>query len=496
LFVFEEKKMADSATIVDWLVAGSRLWTSDERLALCNLASSEAAIVAHCSPSAETTALQLIPLLASIAPYFHMRGKQRHGVSILSRVLEASGIEQRDFVIEGARADFAEALLEKKSAPSAPFPIAPPERVLGARCCGETVDIGVWRAAVAQDAARGGAGAAVASAAGDAGAGDSRVADLMRACFLDGLGQNAYAATDYVAAWRSFANAHDVATQHPGVDAAIVCSRALDGAGRVARERGDYALSLELHAAALRAASGVDEGDGGARRFAAPSLAVCCANALSNAGVACYRLRDLDVSAALHTRALALREASGEQRGLASSLGNLALVHATRGGAEGRAAAAPLYARSLKIRRDLEDTWGVAGSLRALADLALDGGDAATASARAREAVEVFAAVGDALGVAECLETAGRAVCSTDAAAAAKRFGAAVRLRRSLAADEAVVMRHAAAEQLRDIERASWDEGEASAAADTREGTFTRCCALVARDFPAPLDDSGAPRSR
>lgn len=381
--------------VLGWLLAGSQLWTSDERAALCALASSEAAIVTHCSSRAETPALQLIPLLASIAPYFHMRGKQRSGVSILSRVVGASGIALRDFAIEDARADFAAALLG--STASAPFPICPPEEVLSVP--DETVDINVWRTAAAADAARGGVrGEADAAAAASpaAAARHARVGDLMRACLLDGLGQNTYAATEYAAAWHAFANAHAVAAQHSGVDAAIVCSRALDGAGRVARERGDYALSLELHAAALRAvAGGAAADDTGACRFASPSRAVCCANALSNAGVARYRLRDLDGSAALHARALALRETSGEQRGLASSLGNLALVHATRGGAEGRAAAAPLYARSLKIRRDLEDTWGVAGSLRALADLALVGGDAATASARACEAVKIFAAVGE-----------------------------------------------------------------------------------------------------
>ena len=83
---------------------------------------------------------------------------------------------------------------------------------------------------------------------------------------------------------------------------------------------------------------------------------------MSNAGVAAYRTGNKPQSKACHTLALQLRSKSGDHRGTSSSLGNLAKM-------SDPAEALPLYEQSLEIREKLNDTWGIAGSHRAIAAL-------------------------------------------------------------------------------------------------------------------------------
>ena len=107
-------------------------------------------------------------------------------------------------------------------------------------------------------------------------------------------------------------------------DAVLLQCRALDGLGRVARETGRPHLSYGLHARAAHLLAR-EELRGFGSAFAPPPL-VCLANAVSNAGVAAWRARDPACALACHTLAKKLRQDLGDRRGLASSLGNLALL--------------------------------------------------------------------------------------------------------------------------------------------------------------------------
>ena len=313
---------------------------------------------------------------------------------------------------------------------------------------------------------------------------------LLVAGVLDGAGANAYACTEYSTAALCHGQALEIAnlfladgTSQPElrrqlfdgnrqttakfweagiecvVEAHVMRSRALDGLGRVARESGDYERSLRLHAAAARAAIAAHTavGDGSVLRVR-PQPLVAGANAVSNAGVAAYRLGEHGLARRYHTEALRLRELCAEQRGISSTLGNLALV------SEGPDAALPLYQRSLAIRLELGDTWGVAGSHRSIAVQHIERGaegDAAKARQHLAMAVPIFAEVNDALGVAECLESLGLLEAAGNPPLAARLLGAAVGVRRGAGAATDVVLGHAEAAALRVAERREWAVGEA-----------------------------------
>ena len=191
--------------------------------------------------------------------------------------------------------------------------------------------------------------------------------EVLKACCLDGGGANAYATSQYEESASLFSKAYVMAANFAetaaGVDACdalVMKSRALDGLGRVARETGEYVLSFQIHFAAAQCLLSADLSTFSSRLR--PSPLVCTANALSNAGVAAYRAANKPQSKACHTLALKLRSKTGDHRGTSSSLGNLAKM-------SDPAEALPLYEQSLEIREKLNDTWGIAGSHRAIAVL-------------------------------------------------------------------------------------------------------------------------------
>ena len=267
-------------------------------------------------------------------------------------------------------------------------------------------------------------------------------------------------------------------------DAVLLQARALDGLGRVARETGQPRLSYGLHARAAHVLSREALGEFSSC-FRPPPLA-CLANAVSNAGVAAFRAGDATCARGCHTLAKKLRQSVGDARGLASTLGNLALLAPP-------AEALPLYEQTLQLRRELLDTWGVAGAHRAIAavHLAHGGGGGGEAVAHLAQAVPLFVRVGDNLGVAECLETlglvryegegggggggdggggggggdeggggGGGGVDDERLAEAARLLGAAVGLRRRIGADTRVVTQHAAAAALKRSNARDWIAGE------------------------------------
>jgi tetratricopeptide (TPR) repeat protein len=183
------------------------------------------------------------------------------------------------------------------------------------------------------------------------------------------------------------------------------------------------------------------------------------ANAVSNAGVAAYRKGELELARRCHEEARRLRDALSDLRGTSSTLGNLALLTADA------SEALALYEASLQIRERLGDTWGVAGSHRAMATLLLKrrrAGDEAGARAHLQRALPIFASVNDALGVAECLESLALLLAGSAAArpAAAELLGCAVGVRRASGAAIDVVTAHAEAAALRAAHTEEWARGE------------------------------------
>eukprot|EP00936_MAST-01D_sp_MAST-1D-sp1_P001735 g1735.t1 len=250
-------------------------------------------------------------------------------------------------------------------------------------------------------------------------------------------------------------------------DVHLLRSHALDGLGRVMRESGAYRHSLRLHrAAALAAIASATAGAGGKPPRLWPSVPVSYANAVSNAGVAALRGGDEALARRLHMAALRVREQTGDLRGVASSQGNLALLETNVD------VALALYARSLATRRRLSDDWGIAGSLRAIATrLIARGGaeDLALARAHLRDAVPLFVEAGDALGIAECLESLGAVLQSSASSAsgqqvdrlAARLLGAAVGVRvANGTAVELSSLDTARVERLRQQYAVAWAEGE------------------------------------
>jgi hypothetical protein len=127
--------------------------------------------------------------------------------------------------------------------------------------------------------------------------------------------------------------------------------------------------------------------------------------------------------------------------------------------------------QGLALRRQLDDRWGVAGSRVNLAAVCTRAGDLAAARGHLRAAVDGFRAVGDPLGLCECLEA------GAELAHAAGRLGDAVRLlaaasrrRELLSAPRGPFLGRTMAGRLAELRAAL---GEAAYAAACQEGHET-----------------------
>ena len=203
----------------------------------------------------------------------------------------------------------------------------------------------------------------------------------------------------------------------PAPDAGAPRGKALNAAGVLAFQQGEYAASRALHREdlALRRALGDDRG---------------IAQALNNLGVVAWNDGDTVAAQALHEESLALRRALDDQWGVAQALNNLGVVARMRGDF---ARAETLHSASLAIRRDLGDERGIAVALIYRGLVARARGDHAAARARYAEALPVARALGNLPLIAEALEGIAAAASGLgDAERAARLFGAAAALRESL----------------------------------------------------------------
>ncbi len=241
---------------------------------------------------------------------------------------------------------------------------------------------------------------------------------------------------------------------HPELGRSVWRAEALNGAGALAQDLGDYGAARGFHeeslalwrelgdpvgeASALNnlgnlAFSGGESDAAGPwyeealRLYRAAGDDAGTARVLSNLG-ALERERGNPARAAqLIGESLELRRALGDQFGLAVSLENLGHLERERGRPTG---AAEHHAEALSLRRELDYKQGIAVSLNNLGILLLEAGDLAGAEDRFRESLALLREVTEPRATAECLVgLAGVAAAEGRHPQAARLLGAAAALR-------------------------------------------------------------------
>jgi len=239
-----------------------------------------------------------------------------------------------------------------------------------------------------------------------------------------------------------------------------VRAKALDRAGWLAQQQGDYdeAEGLNEQALALRRELGDEAG---------------IASVLSSLGILAGMRGDYVRAWAVLEECLALTRTLGDRQRVAGALMNLGIT-ARRLGEFDRAV--DLYEECLPLGRDAGDMLLVANTLLNLGNLHGDLDQPEPATARYRESLAIYRALQDRLGAARCLgglaEIAGK---DGDARRAARLCGAADGLREAIGAP------------LPPNGRAAFDRTVAAARATLGEAEFS---AVWAAGAALPLDDA------
>jgi non-specific serine/threonine protein kinase len=196
----------------------------------------------------------------------------------------------------------------------------------------------------------------------------------------------------------------------PGASSERARARALNGAGALARSRGEYEQATALHLEALVLAERADD------RLEVASATHYLGNVAADQG----RFAEAEV---WYVKSVALFRQLGDDWGTARALNNLGIV--VRGQGD-YARAAALCEESLAIRRARGDAWGVATSLDELARVARDLHDVEQAAELGTASLRLFHTLGVKRHIAAGLDiaawTAGargqhaRAVCLYGAA--------------------------------------------------------------------------------
>lgn len=169
-------------------------------------------------------------------------------------------------------------------------------------------------------------------------------------------------------------------------------AKALNGAGNLADQEGDYAAARLFYEECLVLQRGLGDRAG-------------VAVALNNLGQVAHAEGDFARARSFFDESLALWWELGGRWGIAYLLDNKGRA-ARRQGDD--ATALSLFEVSLAIRRELDDKGGIGESLINLALEAADVGDAARARSLLDEGVAVGQELGDRRGVARCLEASRR----------------------------------------------------------------------------------------
>lgn len=198
-----------------------------------------------------------------------------------------------------------------------------------------------------------------------------------------------------------------------------VSAKAINKAGKLAWEQGDFASARTLHERSLRLHRRVGN---------TPGIAL----SLNNLGLVALYQGDLDSATALYEESLSLRRELRDKKGTASSLHNVGLAALYRGD---YARAEVFFEESLSLSRELEDGWVVSTVLNNLGLMVLHQGDHERASELQKESLTLRRELGDKGGAAECLEgLAGIAAARNESPRAARLWSAAEALREAIGA--------------------------------------------------------------
>lgn len=233
-----------------------------------------------------------------------------------------------------------------------------------------------------------------------------------------------------------------------------VRAKALNGAGWLASQQGDYgrAITLLEESLALRR-------EGGNKW----SIAIT----LNNLGAALLYHDEIERARALFEESLALSRELQDNPGVAASLSNLGMVALRQGD---YARALTLLEESLSMRREQGSMFSTAISLKNLGLVAHNQGDYERAMTLLEESLALRTELGDKVGIAYCLEQmAGIALAQARVGRATRLLGAAEKLREAIGtpvppADRALHERHlkdARAQLGEEAFAVAWREGGA-----------------------------------
>jgi tetratricopeptide (TPR) repeat protein len=236
-----------------------------------------------------------------------------------------------------------------------------------------------------------------------------------RAKALQGAGVLARNQGDYAAAGLLLEESLAIRRQH-GDRRGIAAS--LGSLGGVANERGDHAAARSLHEECLAIYRELDDRLG-------------TASALNNLGIAVLYSDDFPAARALHEESLAIRRELGDRWGTAASLMNMAMVDREIGDL---AAARELYEASEAIYQELGDQRSTARASRQVAIVMCDQGDYEGAQSLLEKGLASFLKLGDRTNICDALYGLAYAFSLRDPPRAAILWGAGERLRRGAGA--------------------------------------------------------------
>ena len=242
----------------------------------------------------------------------------------------------------------------------------------------------------------------------------SRQATAARAKALNGAGRLARQQSDYPAA-QVLLNESLVIQRKLGDRRGIATS--LNNLGLMAWDQGDYPSARAMYEESLLIRRELGDRWG---------IAV----SLNNLGGVAFDESDYVAARVLHEESLAIRRELGDRRGIASSLGNLGNVAYAQGHYPVSRA---LFEESLAISREVGDRQGIGFSLGTLGNVAAAQGDNASARAFFKQSVTIRLELGDRWGIAEVLEGLSYvALALAEPGRAIRIDGAAERLREEI----------------------------------------------------------------
>ena len=168
-------------------------------------------------------------------------------------------------------------------------------------------------------------------------------------------------------------------------------AQALNGAGLLAHEQGDYAAARSLYEESLAIRRELGDKRG-------------IAISLNSLGHVVREQGEYAKARSFYGESLAIRRELGDKRGIAVSLNNLGNVAHDQGD---YAAARSLYGESLAIKRELGDKRGIAISLNSLAEVVCEQGDYAKACSLYEKSLAIKRELGDKRGIAVSLDGLG-----------------------------------------------------------------------------------------